>query len=356
MEALAAEQPDAIIHVGFGLGLLGMNEALRGDRVDAAAVHDDRVRVRGDQRVVAPAARRLDRPRPVRRAQRGRSGLPRPLRSAPRTPARVLLPALLLRHRAPDDDRHRRCPPADRRSGSRTRSSGSRCCPAATGAPGTRLRFGRYIRNGWVGSEFLVARRVLPDGSRSVLHGTIEGLVEPGCRAAVHDDSRRAVGHRRGRRPRSLRDVIDDPDLDLVGLFVYEPGEGRRRRRHARRSRADGRARDERQVGDPRARRRRRAARREQGVPRATRTPTTSSRCWSPGKSVITTTSYNHLPTFGAETAERIDDACERAGTRFHAAGEHPGFMFERLATSVTGLVATRRQDHRAGVRRLLGR
>jgi hypothetical protein len=51
--------------------------------------------------------------------------------------------------------------------------------PAACGAPGTRLRFGRYIRHGWVGSEFLVARRVLPDASGSVLHGTIEGLVEP---------------------------------------------------------------------------------------------------------------------------------------------------------------------------------
>ena len=51
--------------------------------------------------------------------------------------------------------------------------------PAASGAPGTRLRFGRYIRHGWMGSEFLVARRVLPDGSRSVLHGTIDGLVDP---------------------------------------------------------------------------------------------------------------------------------------------------------------------------------
>jgi branched-chain amino acid transport system substrate-binding protein len=51
--------------------------------------------------------------------------------------------------------------------------------PAATGAPGTRLRFGRYIRHGWVGSEFLVARRVLPDASGIVLHGTIEGLLEP---------------------------------------------------------------------------------------------------------------------------------------------------------------------------------
>ena len=51
--------------------------------------------------------------------------------------------------------------------------------PAASGAPGTRLRFGRYIRHGWVGSEFLVARRVLPDASGIVLHGTIEGLLEP---------------------------------------------------------------------------------------------------------------------------------------------------------------------------------
>jgi hypothetical protein len=30
-----------------------------------------------------------------------------------------------------------------------------------------------------VGSEFLVARRVLPDASAIVLHGTIEGLHEP---------------------------------------------------------------------------------------------------------------------------------------------------------------------------------
>jgi branched-chain amino acid transport system substrate-binding protein len=51
--------------------------------------------------------------------------------------------------------------------------------PAATGAPGTRLRFGKYIRHGWMGSEFLVARRVLPDASRSVLYATVEGLIEP---------------------------------------------------------------------------------------------------------------------------------------------------------------------------------
>jgi hypothetical protein len=56
------------------------------------------------------------------------------------------------------------------------------------------------------------------------------------------------------------------------------------------------------------------------------------------GKSVITTTSYNHLPTYGADAHARITRACARAGTRFHAAGEHPGFMFERLATALTAL------------------
>jgi branched-chain amino acid transport system substrate-binding protein len=49
--------------------------------------------------------------------------------------------------------------------------------PASTGAPGTRMRFGKFIRSGWVGSQFLVARRVLDDGSKVVMHGTIDGLV-----------------------------------------------------------------------------------------------------------------------------------------------------------------------------------
>ncbi|MFI5507685.1 ABC transporter substrate-binding protein [Mycobacterium sp. NPDC051804] len=42
--------------------------------------------------------------------------------------------------------------------------------PSASGAPGTFLRFGRFIRQGWLGSDYLVARRVLPDGSAHVFH------------------------------------------------------------------------------------------------------------------------------------------------------------------------------------------
>ncbi|SPM38050.1 dihydrodipicolinate synthase [Mycobacterium numidiamassiliense] len=56
------------------------------------------------------------------------------------------------------------------------------------------------------------------------------------------------------------------------------------------------------------------------------------------GKSVITITSYSHLPTYGADVHARINNACAAGGSRFHAAGEHPGFMFERLAATVTGL------------------
>lgn len=42
--------------------------------------------------------------------------------------------------------------------------------PSASGAPGTCLRFGRYIRQGWMGVDYLVARRVLPDASDHVFH------------------------------------------------------------------------------------------------------------------------------------------------------------------------------------------
>jgi ABC-type branched-subunit amino acid transport system substrate-binding protein len=36
--------------------------------------------------------------------------------------------------------------------------------PAASGAPGTRLSFGSWTRRGWVGAGYLVARRLDPDG------------------------------------------------------------------------------------------------------------------------------------------------------------------------------------------------
>lgn len=41
--------------------------------------------------------------------------------------------------------------------------------PAASGAPGTRLSFGKWTRRGWMGAGYLVARRLNPDGRTSVL-------------------------------------------------------------------------------------------------------------------------------------------------------------------------------------------
>lgn len=41
--------------------------------------------------------------------------------------------------------------------------------PAASGAPGTRLSFGKWTRRGWMGAGYLVARRLDPDGVNSHL-------------------------------------------------------------------------------------------------------------------------------------------------------------------------------------------
>jgi ABC-type branched-subunit amino acid transport system substrate-binding protein len=43
--------------------------------------------------------------------------------------------------------------------------------PAASGAPGTRVSFGKWTRRGWMGSGYLVARSVEPDLRTTVLRG-----------------------------------------------------------------------------------------------------------------------------------------------------------------------------------------
>ena len=43
--------------------------------------------------------------------------------------------------------------------------------PAASGSPGTRLSFGNWTRRGWMGAGYLVARRLDPDGKNSHLVG-----------------------------------------------------------------------------------------------------------------------------------------------------------------------------------------
>src|SRR5947199_310324 len=43
--------------------------------------------------------------------------------------------------------------------------------PAASGAPGTRLSFGKWTRRGWVGAGYLVARQLEPEFGKSRLVG-----------------------------------------------------------------------------------------------------------------------------------------------------------------------------------------
>jgi hypothetical protein len=134
-----------------------------------------------------------------------------------------------------------------------------------------------------------------------------------------------------------LREVIDRPDLELVGLYVYSPGKvGVDAGTLVDRPPTGVLATDDASAilaleADVVLH----AA--SKAFARNTNTDDIVALLAS-GKNVITTTSYNHLPTYGAEADERITAACAQAGTRFHAAGEHPGFMFERLATSLTAL------------------
>ena len=134
-----------------------------------------------------------------------------------------------------------------------------------------------------------------------------------------------------------LRAVIDDPNLELVGLFVYSPDKvGVDAGALVGRAPTGVLATDDKdEILALDADVVLHAA--SKGFPVNTNTDDIVELLAS-GKDVITTTSYNHLPTFGQDAADRIEAACRAAGTRFHAGGEHPGFMFERLATSLTGL------------------
>nr|WP_090277665.1 ABC transporter substrate-binding protein [Mycolicibacterium komanii]CRL72517.1 amino acid ABC transporter substrate-binding protein [Mycolicibacterium komanii] len=76
--------------------------------------------------------------------------------------------------------------------------------PSASGAPGTFLRFGRYIRQGWLGSDYLIARRVLPDGSGHVFHAApsdnISRAVSPAETELVRDDDANSPAEAQFRR------------------------------------------------------------------------------------------------------------------------------------------------------------
>jgi ABC-type branched-subunit amino acid transport system substrate-binding protein len=178
MATLAADKPDAVMHVGFGLGIVGMNDALRDigwlpQRYTTTAFEFASTSTWWREQLAGWIG--LD--QYDERNTTGRDFLDRFEARHGRRPeyffpvycydvGRLMMTALATAHPLTG-------------AGVKHALERIKMMPAATGAPGTRMRFGKYIRHGWVGSEFLVARRVLPDASRIVLHGTIEGLLEP---------------------------------------------------------------------------------------------------------------------------------------------------------------------------------
>ena len=69
MKVLAADRPDAHRARRVRARPRRDERGAGADRLDAAAIHHHRVRVRGDEHLVARTARRMDRARPVRRAR-----------------------------------------------------------------------------------------------------------------------------------------------------------------------------------------------------------------------------------------------------------------------------------------------
>lgn len=181
MAELAVHQPDAILHVGFGLGIPGMNDALSEidwmpPRYTTTAFEFAAVSQWWREQLAGwIGLDQYDERNPVGQAFLDRFEARHGYRPEYYFPlyccdvGRVMMTALATARPLTG-------------AGVKDALEKIKMLPAATGAPGTRIGFGKFIRRGWMGSEFLVARRVLPDASGTVMHGTIEGLVNPAAR------------------------------------------------------------------------------------------------------------------------------------------------------------------------------
>ena len=178
MQTLALDKPDAILHVGFGLGIPGMNAALEQigwmpPRYTTTAfefsANNDWWR---EQMTGWVGLDQYDERNPTGQAFLDRFEARYGRRPEYYMPlycydiGRLMLTAISTARPLTG-------------TGVKDALEKIKMMPAACGAPGTRMRFGRLIRHGWMGTGFLVARRIPPDGSRSVMHATIDGLVEP---------------------------------------------------------------------------------------------------------------------------------------------------------------------------------
>ena len=133
---------------------------------------------------------------------------------------------------------------------------------------------------------------------------------------------------------RSLRDVIEHPDLSLVGLYVYSP---------------DKAGRDAGELcglGCHRGARHRRP-RRDPRPSAPTACCTCRGRCdidevcrlLASGANIVTTRGEFHHPgSMDPETRDRIEAACRAGGTSIHSTGSSPGFISEAVPLVLTSI------------------
>ena len=56
------------------------------------------------------------------------------------------------------------------------------------------------------------------------------------------------------------------------------------------------------------------------------------------GKNVISPTCFHFPPVHGDAYVKKFEDACKKGNSSLHGGGENPGFLFERVAMTLTGL------------------
>ena len=167
--SLRATNPDAVVHVGFGHGLWGFNDALAKADWDPRRYTTTAFELAHiDPMWMVQLAGWIGLDSYDERNQVGQAFLDRFEERFGRRPNYFMPPlcrdvATVITYAL-----------ANARpltgAGVKEAIEGVKFVPAASGAPGTCMRFGKFIRQGWMGVDYLVARRVLPDSSAHVFH------------------------------------------------------------------------------------------------------------------------------------------------------------------------------------------
>jgi len=172
VDALRAANPDALLHLGFGLGMVGINGALAAidwdpPRYTTTAWENGFI----DDEIFATLVgwiglEQYDEENPVAVAfldrfekEFGR----RPEYYAPgygHDVANAIVHALA------------KARPLSPR-GVKEALERVKMLPAASGAAGTRISFGQWTRRGWMGASYLIAREVAPDLSHTMFRGRV---------------------------------------------------------------------------------------------------------------------------------------------------------------------------------------